>query len=119
MDSKPPFGSYSGQSEGATKVIAPEIMYNWYGYYTKMYIQNAGGADANITITFYPGLGGASGVTESAVIKPNAAYEADQKSKTALGAPSGSYAGRFNGSAVVTSNQPIVVIVNEFNDAAR
>jgi len=112
MSSTPPFGSYSGQSEGAMKVIAPEIMYNWYGYYTKMYIQNAGGADANITITFNPGLGGASGVTESAVVKPNAAYEADQKNKTALGGAGG----RFNGTAVVTSDQPVVVMVNELNE---
>jgi hypothetical protein len=114
MDSKPPFGSYSGQGEGATKVIAPEIMHNWYGYYTKMYIQNAGSADATITITFYPGLGGASGVTESAVIMPGAAYQADQKGKTALGGAGG----RFNGSAVVTSNQPVVVMVNELNEGA-
>lgn len=117
MDSKPPFGSYSGQSEGALRVTAPEIMYNWYGYYTKMYIQNAGNADAIVTITFYPGLAGAAGVTENAVIKPSASYEADQKAKSALGALSGTFTGRFNGSAVVTSNQPVVVVVNEFNEA--
>lgn len=118
MNSTPPFGSYSGQGEGATSVILPEIMYNWYNYYTQMYIQNAGSTDANVTIAFYPGLGGASGVTENAVIKPYASYMADQKTKAALGAPSGTFAGRFNGSAVVTSNQPVVVIVNELNEPA-
>lgn len=110
MDSKPPFGSYSGQADGATKVVAPEVMRDWYGYYTKMYIQNAGSADANITITFYPGLGGNAGVTETATIKPNTTYEADQKGKTALG--------KFNGSAVIQSSQPVVVVVNELNDGA-
>lgn len=115
MNSMPPFGSSSGVTEGALQVTLPEVMHNWYGYYTQMYIQNTADTDASVTITFYPGLAGAAGVTENATIKPYASYLADQKGKTALAATAG---GRFSGSAVVTSNRPVAVVVNELNDAA-
>ena len=34
MSSTPPFASYTGFDEGSTQVTLPEIMHNWYGYYT-------------------------------------------------------------------------------------
>lgn len=117
MNSQPPFGSYSGATAGGSPLSAPEILYNWFGYYSQVYIQNTSGSPAHVTITFIPGLAGASGVTESATIAPSATYMADQKNKSALAAPGGQYAGRFSGSAVITSDQPVVAIVNELNDS--
>ncbi|MBN1641302.1 MAG: hypothetical protein JXA09_08700 [Anaerolineae bacterium] len=119
MNSTPPFSSYSGASEGAIQVTLPEVMYNWYSYYTEFYVQNVGTGTANVDVAYYPGLGGASGVTDSATIPEFTSKNFSQKSKSALGAPSGTFAGRFNGAAVVSSDQPVVVVVNEHNEAKR
>jgi hypothetical protein len=116
----PPFSSYSGQDSGGAKVTLPAVMYNWYNYYTELYIMNVGGGNAsNVDITYIPGTlngqpTGASGVTDNDnSIALYATLLKSQKSMTNLGAPSGTYTGRFIGSAVVTSDQPIIAVVNE------
>jgi len=119
MASTPPFASYTGFESGSDQIILPEVMYNWYGYYTEFFVQNVGNGPANVQVTYYPGLGGASGVTQTATIAQYASYHFSQKNLTALGAPSGAYAGRFIGSAVITSTQPIVAVVNEHNEGAK
>lgn len=119
MNSTPPFASYTGFESGATQVTLPEIMYNWFGYYTEFFVQNVGNGPANIRITYYPGLAGNSGVIQEAVIPQYAAHQFSQKNMTSLGAPSGTYAGRFIGSAVITSTQPVVAVVNEHNEGRR
>ena len=119
MNSTPPFASYTGFESGSTQVPLPEIMYNWYGYYTEFFVQNVGDASADVQITYYPGLGGASGVTETATIPQYTSHQFSQKNMSSLGAPSGAYAGRFNGSAVISSTQPVVAVVNEHNESAQ
>jgi len=121
----PPFSTYSGQSEGGNSIILPSIMYNWYGYYTDVYIMNVGTTNANdVDITFTPGeIGGvptgASGVTDlNNTIAQYASIEKTQKNMSALGAPSGIYNGRFMGSATITADQPIIAIVNQHNENA-
>lgn len=123
-----PFSSYSGSSEGATTVILPEVMYNWFGYYTEVYIQNAGStAAANVKITYTPtaigtcttgaALADDPVVTGSATLAQYATLEVSQFAKTALGAPSvagcTAFAGRFLGMAKIISDQPVVVVVNQ------
>jgi len=113
-----PYSSYSGASAGATQVTLPVIMHNWFGYYTEFYVQNVGSAAANVTITYYPGemdgaTSGAAGQTDSGTIPKFASKGFSQESKTGLAAGSGTWAGRFLGSAVVTSDQPVVVVVNQ------
>jgi hypothetical protein len=120
-----PFSSYTGVSAGSTSVTLPAIMYNWYGYYTEIYVQNAGTAPANVTITYKPtSLGscttGATGVTDTINGIPQyAAHQISQYSETTLGAPSvagcAAYTGRFLGAATVasTNGQPVVVVVNQ------
>jgi hypothetical protein len=98
--------SYAGFSAGATEVNLPLIMRNNGGFNTWFNVQNAGTADANVTVTYTPAQAGNSGVTQTAVIKPGAAYTFDQATLTALGS-------RFVGSAKVTSNQPIVATCNQ------
>lgn len=124
----PPFSSYSGESAGATTVYLPAVMYNWYGYYTEVYIQNAGSAAAtNIQISYVPtAIGscvtGATGQSDTVAngASPLAQYATrmvSQFSKSALGAPTvagcTTYNGRFLGAAKITADQPVVVIVNE------
>lgn len=125
-----PFSSYSGATAGATEVTLPVIMFNWFGYYTEVYIQNVGAAAAtNITITYAPTLqgtctSGAAGKSEVVASLPQfSSRQVTQVAGTvggvvgALGAPDAAgcstYKGRFLGSAKVTADQPVVVIVNQ------
>ncbi len=131
--SYPPFSSYDAASSGSTSVTVPAVMYNWYGYYTELFIQNVGDVPAkNITITYNPtslsGTGGATCTTgatgQTDVVADNANQLAQYASKTMsqfavskLGAPvtanCTSYNGRFLGGATITADQPIVVVANE------
>ena len=117
-----PFSSYSGASSGSTTVIIPVAMYNWFGYYTEFYIQNVGTAAASdVDIAYYPTkVGtvtvGATGITDNDNAIPQyASLNTSQEAATTLGAPAsaGAFAGRFMGAAVITSDQPLVVIVNQ------
>jgi len=115
-----PFSSYSGASAGSTQVTLPSIMHNWFGYYTEFYVQNVGSGDAHVNITYYPGemdgaTSGATGQTDSGTIPKFASKGFSQENMTNLAAGSGIWAGRFLGSAVVTSDQPVVVVVNQHN----
>jgi hypothetical protein len=123
---EPPFSTYSGQSEGAMMLTLPAVMYNWYGYYTEIFIQNVGSADAaDVDITYVPGAmdvgsgpepSGAAGVTDlDNTIPQYASIHKSQETMSSLGAPSGSFAGRFLGSAVIESDQPIIAVVNQHN----
>lgn len=120
LNSTPPFSSYSGASAGSTTVTLPQLMYNWYGYYTDVIVQNVGtGAASNISIAYTPttiggAVAGATGQTDTiASLAQYAATTVSQQSASKLGAASGTFAGRFFGSATITSGQPIVAIVNQ------
>jgi hypothetical protein len=120
----PPFSTYSGQSTGANQVTLPAVMYNWYGYYTDVFIMNVGGGKANdVDISYIPGdisgqATGASGVSDNNnTINQYASITKSQQNKTDLAAPSGPYQGRFLGSAKLVSDQPIIAVVNQHNTA--
>jgi hypothetical protein len=119
---EPPFSTYSGQEQGSTSITLPAVMYNWYGYFTDIYIMNVGSAGASdVDISYIPGnIGGnatgASGVTDlNNTIPQYASLQKSQETLTSLGAPSGPFAGRFLGSAMITSDQPIIAVVNQHN----
>jgi hypothetical protein len=97
--------SYAGFDAGSTEVNLPLIMRNNGGFNTWFNVQNAGTADANVTVTYTPGAHG-NAATQTATIKPGAAYTFDQATFAALGS-------RFVGSAKVTSNQPVVATCNQ------
>jgi hypothetical protein len=121
----PPFSSYSGAREGATEIMLPSIMYNWFGYYTELVIQNVGDASAvDISIEYFPTtyagcLAGATGETESVPSIPQyAGTTVSQVENLDLGASGLTddctvFNGRFLGSAKITSSEPIVAIVNQ------
>jgi len=121
----PPFASYTGESAGSTTVTLSAVMYNWYNYYTDIFIMNVGTATAsNVDISYIPGAvngipTGASGVADNNnTINSLATIEKSQQGLSSLGAPSGTYAGRFLGSATITADQPVVVVVNQHNISA-
>ena len=90
--------SYNAFSAGDTTANLPLLMKGNFGFNTWFNVQNAGSADANITINY------SNGTNESATIKAGAAKTFDQSTNSNL--PAG-----FVGSATVTSNQAIAVTV--------
>ena len=122
----PPFSTYSGQGAGATTLTLPAVMHNWYGYYTEIIIMNTDATQAtNVDISYVPGtmdIGsgpeatGAAGVTEDDLSIPgHASLNKSQKDKTELGAPTGTFTGKFFGAATITSDKPIIAVVNQHN----
>ena len=121
----PPFASYTGEGTGSSTVTLSAVMYNWYGYFTDVFIMNVGDAAAsNVSISYIPGsingtATGNSGVTDNGnPIAQYATLEKSQQSMTSLGAPGGTYVGKFLGSATITSDKPIIAVVNQHNVSA-
>jgi len=103
-------GAANGQTSGSTTVGLPLILRANSGIDTWFNVQNAGSTDATVTVTYKPGSAG-SATTEPATIKPGASHTFDQQNNTALGV-------KFIGSATVTSNQPVVAVVNQVGKTA-
>jgi hypothetical protein len=110
------FATTNGFQAGNTSVSLPLIMCNNGGFDTWFNVQNAGTADANITVNYVPGSNGTA-QSDTAVIKPGAAKTFDQKtgSTTKNCAQLADGSGKFVGSASITSNQPIVAAVEQLN----
>lgn len=130
FSSKPPFSSYSGQSAGDTTITLPQVMHNWFDYYTEIFIMNVSGdtTPANVSIAYTPSVigtttTGATGVSDTGItINQYASFEKSQQNMTNLAAPASAgtlFAGRFFGSATITSDKPIVAVVNQHNIAAK
>ena len=49
--------SFDGVSNPASKLYAPNILSNYYGYSTNFYLQNAGTSDASVTIKYFDATG--------------------------------------------------------------
>jgi hypothetical protein len=96
--------AYAGVSDVSTDVFLPIIMGKLGAWNTRMAIQNAGGAAANITIDYIGA--GAPGDTVITNVPPNMTVIVDQFSNAGMN--------NFNGSARVTSNQPLAVEVDEY-----
>jgi len=103
-------GSANGIAAGSQTVGLPLIMRGNSGFDTWFNVQNAGTADATITISYKPGTSGTA-TTQTATIKPGAAKTFDQSTLAALGT-------KFVGSASITSNQPVVAVVNQVGKAS-
>lgn len=98
---------YNGFTAGSTAVSLPVVMSNNNGFYTGFQVQNVGGADAHVTVTFgSPILGTLNPVPEMATIPAGGSASFFQNS--------GQFATeKYVGSATITSDQPVVAIVNQ------
>lgn len=88
--------------EETTTVLFPQVTAKYYGYCSGIQVQNVGTGTANLTITY--SMKDHTDVTKSGTAAPGQSYSAF--------APSEGVGSDFNGSVVVTSNQPIVGITN-------
>jgi len=112
--------TYNGFGAGTIKPMMPLFQANNYGYITGIQIQNAGGMETEVTVTYTPGIVG-NACTETHTIP------AGESATFGLAAFEGTVSGsnckkeQFVGSAAVTTNsqsQPLVAVVNQLNGAA-
>jgi len=103
-------GSYSGFSSGAPTFYLPAVVYNYYGWYSLMSVQNLGDVAADVTVTITCS-GGTVGTLTATGVEPKASVHFDLETTT----PSGFTASTScNGSAVVSGGgQDVVVVDNQ------
>jgi len=110
------FHSYNGFSAGASKLYAPRVVRQFYGYNSGITIQNIGTIDTAVTITFY--VDGNTYIHHTKTIQANAAlplYIPDLSELDPVGSLSIDH--RF-GNAILEADEPgavIVAIINEDN----
>ncbi|OGO64255.1 MAG: hypothetical protein A2Z45_07005 [Chloroflexi bacterium RBG_19FT_COMBO_55_16] len=109
------FQSYNGFGGGANKLFVPRIVRNYYGYNGGLSIQNVGGSNATVTITF--NFAGNSYTYNSPSIAPGAALALYAPNIAELNPVDGLNVTQRFGSAVIqaSSGDSIVAIVNEDN----
>ncbi len=96
-----------GISQPSNTVRLPLIMRNNSGFSTWFAVQNAGTGAASVQVAFSPNPGaGNSFTTPAQNIPPGASVIFDQSTQAELG-------NLFVGSAIVTGNQPLAVVVNQ------
>ncbi len=109
--------AYDGFTAGATTVSLPNITRRFGGVYvTPFIIQNLGTTATTAVATFRPFDGVGGPVTVTRTINPGAAKDVDPNSdRTDVGAP-----GLIDGkqyAVTITSQQPVVAVVNTVADA--
>jgi len=93
--------SYNAFTSGSQTAYAPVVMSNYFGYNTALVVQNIGASSASVTVTY------TNGHSDSYTVAPGAAESIFTPG--VAGVPSGN---TLYG-ATVTSNQDVVVLVNE------
>ncbi len=95
--------SYNAFTSGSQTAYAPVVMSNYFGYNTALVVQNIGSSSASVTVTY------TNGHADTYTVAPGAAESIFTPG--VAGVPSGN---TLYG-ATVTSNQDVVVLVNEFD----
>jgi hypothetical protein len=102
-------GSYSGFSDGATEFYLPGVVHNYYGWYSLISVQNVGSGPADVTVTITCANGTTGTLTQNDVPQ-NASKHFDLETMVPTGFTA---ATSCNGSAAITSDQPVVVVDNQ------
>ncbi|GIV64256.1 MAG: hypothetical protein KatS3mg083_635 [Candidatus Dojkabacteria bacterium] len=100
-------GAYIGMSEGATTAVLPVLMKNWgsSSWNTWFAVQNIGTGDATITVNYAACPGNSD--KEVTGVKPKSMVTFSQSTETCF------TSSKVLTSAVVTSNQPIIIVVSQ------
>jgi hypothetical protein len=104
-------GSYSGFASGAPTFYLPSVVFNYYGWYSLISVQNVGSSATNITATITC-ENGSSGTLTANGVQPMASHHFVLKTTTPTGFNASTVC---NGSADITASggQPIVVVDNQ------
>jgi len=112
MDTTAQFHSYNGLAGGATKIYAPRIVKDYYGYQSGLTVQNVGTLPTVVTVQYT--FGGSTYTQTLPSIGPGQAKVVYMGSP--LQVPELATVSAVSGSAVITSSgQPIIATVNEDN----
>ena len=93
-------GSYSGFSSGANTIYYPAIVYNYFGWYSFLSVQNIGSTATDITVTITC-VDGTTGTLSQSAVAPQAAANFVLKNTLPAGFTSST---QCNGSAVVAAS---------------
>jgi hypothetical protein len=104
-------GAYTGFSSGATTTYLPAAAFNFYGWYSMISVQNVGTGVADVTVTITCSDGKVGTLTQLD-IPVNASKTWALKNETPTGFTA---ATACDGSAAITSDQPIVAVNNQNN----
>jgi hypothetical protein len=108
-------GSYSGFSSGATTFYLPAVVFNYYGWYSLISVQNVGSGPTDITLSITCS-DGTTGTMSATAVPANASHHFVLKSTVPTGFTGST---SCNGSAVITStSQPVVAVDNQSAPAA-
>ncbi len=100
-------GTYVGIANGSITVALPVMANGYASFVTGTTIFNAGSGTANLTLTYLDGAGNPVGNAQSTTtLAPNASFALYQGAAN-QGLPSG-----FFGTAIINSNQPLLVTTN-------
>ena len=97
--------SYNGILTGATEVVLPIIVRDYYDWNTDFWVQNVGSTSANVTMTYYPSTGNSHVATDS--IPPGASHIYRQEEIPELGTS-------FIGWVLVEADEPVAVVVEQW-----
>jgi hypothetical protein len=104
-----PYGSflrsYNAVLQGSTKLYAPQVTANYYGFSSGITLQNPNSAQVNATIYYYRSGETTPVVTQTVTIPANSAKPIYLPSVAGMPA-------NFNGTAVIEASQPIMGIAN-------
>jgi len=101
-------GSYSGASMGGSPIYLPSFVYKYYGWNSLISVQNTGSGPADVVVKYTCENGTTAQSTKNG-LAAGAAVHFDLETS----APSGLPGVGCTGSAVITSNQPVVVVDNQ------
>lgn len=104
-------GSYSGFETGAATSYLPAIVYNYYGWYSLISVQNVGSLSTNVTVNITCANGATGTLTKTDVpMGGSAHFDLETTVPTGFTASTS-----CNGSAVVTSSngQPVIAVDNQ------
>lgn len=105
-------GSYSGVAaeDAGSTVYIPALLRNYYGWTSFLTVQNAGSVATDLTVDYYE-AGNPSAVHQDSVaaLPPGVSVDFDI-SESSYGTNLGT---TFNGSAIVTSDEAVVVVDNQ------
>jgi hypothetical protein len=107
-------GSYSGFDMGAPTFYLPGVVFNYYGWYSLISVQNVGTAAADVTVTITCN-NGTIGTLEALAVPMNSSYHFDLETQTPVGFTAGTVC---NGSATITATDNVVVVDNQSRSAS-
>jgi hypothetical protein len=96
--------------DGATNVVLPYVMRDYYGWNTDFWVQNTGSALALVTMVYY--RPGHAIYTETDVIPPKASHVYRQVEMPQLG-------DAFMGSVTVVADQPVAAVCEVWTSSAQ